>query len=209
MSTTSAATPLTSTSKATGKRKAFERAEATPSGAHPASEGKQAARATPSRAKGKGKAATEPGTKPEEVVEDVPPVLKESGRPASPSKPRLSIAALSNQEKQSLAIDWGRRFEELETSVAVTDASKLEDGEPFLYSHCFDSDRNRGSADANPRRVSPGTLVWARASNYHFYPAEMVDPDAEDTPDWAKMAARSRGDAGKIAVMYFDDARKG
>ncbi|GAA5870239.1 hypothetical protein JCM3774_004618 [Rhodotorula dairenensis] len=183
---TSAATPVASTSKAAGKSKAVGGAEAAPSDVPATSEDKQATRPTSSRSRGKAKAAAESGgTKPEEVAAGVPvpaPVPDESDQPAAaPSKPRLSIAALSNNEKHSLTIDWGRRFEELESSVAVTDPSKLEDG----------------------------TLVWGRASNYYFYPAEVVDPDAEDTPEWAKPSARSRGDAAKIAVMYFDEARQG
>lgn len=54
-----------------------------------------------------------------------------------------------------------------------------------------------------------GTLVWARSGPHHFYPAEVLDPHAEDTPSWAKAEARRPGEVNKIAVMYFDDIRSG
>jgi hypothetical protein len=54
-----------------------------------------------------------------------------------------------------------------------------------------------------------GTLVWARSGPHPFYPAEVVDPYAEDTPPWLKAEARRPGEVNKIAVMYFDDTRSG
>ncbi|GAA5981832.1 hypothetical protein JCM10908_004626 [Rhodotorula pacifica] len=77
--------------------------------------------------------------------------------------------------------DWIRRFEQLSPSVAITDPSQVEDG----------------------------TLVWARQGRDFFYPGEALDPEASDTPEWAKTAARRANEMNKIAVMYFDDDRRG
>ncbi|KAG0654229.1 hypothetical protein C6P46_001828, partial [Rhodotorula mucilaginosa] len=98
----------------------------------------------------------------------------------SPNKPRPPTAASIKQDKQ-LQADWERRFNELGATVAITDDSQLEDG----------------------------TLVWARSGPHPFYPAEVVDPYAEDTPPWLKAEARRPGEVNKIAVMYFDDTRSG
>ncbi|TNY23428.1 hypothetical protein DMC30DRAFT_444324 [Rhodotorula diobovata] len=59
--------------------------------------------------------------------------------------------------------------------------------------------------------LSEGYLVWARQPPYPFFPAEVVDPDADDTPESIRKnrpAAGSKGD-DKVPVLFFDPNRSG
>lgn len=53
-----------------------------------------------------------------------------------------------------------------------------------------------------------GTLVWARSGAFPFFPAEVADLDADDTPDWLK-DAKPKNDTDKVPVMFFDGGRSG
>ncbi|BGP39688.1 hypothetical protein JCM10449v2_003639 [Rhodotorula kratochvilovae] len=57
-------------------------------------------------------------------------------------------------------------------------------------------------------KLNEGYLVWARLPPHPFFPAEVVDPDADDTPASIRKN-RPAGKDDKVPVMFFDDARSG
>lgn len=57
--------------------------------------------------------------------------------------------------------------------------------------------------------VSTGTLVWARQIGYPWYPAEVADLKAADTPQWLKDNAPAKGANKAVAVLFFDEKRSG
>lgn len=156
-------------------------------------------------AKGKDKAKARPSTGSVVIAETPPPPPhQESG---SPSKPRPPTTASIKHDKE-LQVDWERRFNELGATVAITDDSQLEDGTVFsrFLENALELALLRRETFA--WHVT-GTLVWARSGPHPFYPAEVVDPNADDTPPWARAEARRPGEVNKIAVMFFDENRSG
>ncbi|GAA5912306.1 hypothetical protein JCM8208_001328, partial [Rhodotorula glutinis] len=51
--------------------------------------------------------------------------------------------------------------------------------------------------------LSEGYLVWARQPPFPFFPAEVVDPDADDTPSFIRENRPAGTD--KVPVLFFDD----
>ncbi|GAA5824367.1 hypothetical protein JCM3770_001841 [Rhodotorula araucariae] len=141
----------------------------------------------------------------EEADEDEPelPAVDEDDKPsaakkarADPPKPRKAPAAAASPKK--------------------THASPTKDGVP---SGQTDAEQVRhfekrmaelhSQIEITPKtELNEGYLVWARLPPHPFFPAEVVDPDAEDTPVSIRQN-RPTGKDDKVPVMFFDEARSG
>ncbi|KAK4704035.1 NuA3 HAT complex component NTO1, partial [Phenoliferia sp. Uapishka_3] len=91
---------------------------------------------------------------------------------------------------------WRARRAELEPSVRVTSSDQVPDGS-LLYKHNVSSFQLKS--------LFAGTLVWVRFAGSPLWPAEIADPDDEDTPPGLR-ALRPVKDGPHALVMYFDDA---
>ncbi|BGO91332.1 hypothetical protein NBRC10512_007071 [Rhodotorula toruloides] len=110
---------------------------------------------------------------------DAVPPAKKAKVDPAPSPKKPAVSKLADGELR----EWERRFAELGAApeVKVTDETVLEDG----------------------------TLVWARQIGYPWYPAEVADLKAADTPKWLKDSAPAGRSNKAVAVMFFDDKRSG
>ncbi|BGO99461.1 NuA3 HAT complex component NTO1 [Rhodotorula toruloides] len=120
-----------------------------------------------------------PSTKRARETGEAEPPAKKAKVDPAPSPKKPAVSKYADGELR----EWERRFAELGAApeVKVTDETVLEDG----------------------------TLVWARQSGYPWYPAEVADLKAADTPKWLKDSAPAGRSNKAVAVMFFDDKRSG
>ncbi|GAA6027545.1 hypothetical protein JCM8097_007915 [Rhodosporidiobolus ruineniae] len=152
----------------------------------------EAKRAAASGKKGKGKAVEpvseaeaeddDPEEDDEEVVVASPPVAKSAKKDDKAKEKEKEKASPTKRAGGGGDVEsmrqWEERFRELTPKVAITDETELEDG----------------------------YLVWARMPGYAWYPAEIVDPDDEDTPEICRKAKPAKAD-DKVPVLFFGKQR--
>ncbi|BGP24352.1 bromodomain and PHD finger domain containing protein 3 [Rhodotorula toruloides] len=113
------------------------------------------------------------------LVEGDESPAKKAKTEAEPSPKKPAVSKYADGELR----EWEKQFAELGAApeVRVTDKTVLEDG----------------------------TLVWARQAGYPWYPAEVADLMAADTPKWLKDSAPAKGANKAVAVLFFDGKRSG
>ncbi|GJN89086.1 hypothetical protein Rhopal_002060-T1 [Rhodotorula paludigena] len=142
--------------------------------------------------KGKGKAAVEPVAEededeshaaPHDAKEQPHETVSAPSKPSPSKKARLESPKKGDESGSSLSDaqqlrDWENKVKELEPSIAIDPKADLDEGH----------------------------LVWARIAPHPFFPAEVVDADASDTPDSLRKHRPPKTD-DKVPVMFFDDHR--